>query len=74
MQGEPRSRSHSEVTNGFSRILFARVSFLEGVARIFDLSGTLSEYNRSRTGEETDCQALLSDWKAVGDDIREASQ
>ena len=64
---------HNEMIDGFSRILFARASFLEGVARIFDFAGTLSEYNRSRTGEESDYQALLSDWLAVGDDIREAS-
>lgn len=71
---QKEARSHNEITNGFSRILFARPSFLEGVARIFDFAGTLSEYNRSRTGEEADYQALLSDWLAVGDDIREASQ
>jgi len=73
-KGKPRLRSHSAATDVFSRISFARASFLDGVARIFDFTGTLSEYNRSRTGEEADYQALLSDWLAVGDDIREASQ
>ncbi len=58
---------------GHSRILFARPSFIEGVARIFDLGGTLSEYNICDTGEQADYWALWSDWHAIGNDIREAA-
>jgi len=36
MQGE--AHLHNETIDGFSRILFAQVSFLEGVARIFDFA------------------------------------
>ena len=53
-------------------ILFARPSFIEGISRILDLGGTLSEYNRSPSGEEADFNALYSDWYAVGDDVRTA--
>ena len=56
-----------------SRVLFARPSFIEGVARIFDLSGTLSTYNRREAGEQADYLALSSDWYAVGNDMRRAA-
>ena len=56
----------------FSTILFARPSFLEGVARIFDFSGILSTYNTSRYPAEADARAVRADWQAVGDDLWEA--
>ena len=52
--------------------LFARPSFIEGVARIFDFSGSLNVYNESPSGQEADRQALENDWRAVGDDLRAA--
>ena len=61
-------------TSDHSRILFARPSFIEGIARIFDFSGTISEYNRCENGEEADYRALWSDWHAIGMDIREAQR
>jgi hypothetical protein len=54
----------------YSALLFARPSWVSGIARLFDWSATLNEYNRSRTPEEADYLALASDWYAVGDDIR----
>lgn len=56
--------------NTFS--LFARPSFTEGVGRILDFGSTLSEYNRSETGEEADSLALYSDWRMIGMDIENA--
>lgn len=53
----------------FSRILFPRPSFLEGVARIFDFGGALSTYNISRSPSEADAHAIQADWEAVGDDL-----
>jgi hypothetical protein len=55
-----------------SDFLFARPSFLEGVARTLDLGGTLSEYNRSLTPAQADYIAIWSDWRVVGNDIRAA--
>ena len=49
--------------------LFARPSFVEGMARIFDMGGTLNEYNSSLSGEEADAIALWSDWAAIGNDM-----
>lgn len=53
----------------FSSYLFARPSFLEGIARLLDFGGTLNEYNAVRTGAEADAVAQYADWQAVGDDL-----
>ena len=50
--------------------LYARPSFLEGPARLFDFGNTLFEYNYSMTPEQADYFATLSDWRAVGQDIQ----
>ncbi len=52
-----------------STFLFARPSFVEGVARVMDLGTTLQIYNESKTPEEADFKAMKKDWQAVGDDI-----
>jgi hypothetical protein len=52
--------------------LFARPSFWEGVARNFDIYGGLNRYNYSKTGAEADRLALMSDWKAVYNDLWQA--
>jgi hypothetical protein len=52
-----------------STFLFARPSFLEGVARVMDLGGTMQVYNNSKTEKEADLKALKKDWQAVGEDI-----
>jgi len=53
-------------------LLFARPSFLEGVARIFDLGGTLNTYNESESPTEADYLAIANDWRAIDDDMRNA--
>ena len=50
--------------------LFARPSFVEGMARVLDMGGTLNEYNTSPSGEEADAIAIWSDWAAIGQDMR----
>jgi len=42
-----------------STFLFARPSFLEGVARVMDLGGTLQVYNNSKTEKEADLKGGL---------------
>ena len=49
--------------------LFARPSFVEGMARALDMGGTLNEYNTSLSGEEADAIAIWSDWAAIGQDM-----
>lgn len=56
----------------YSDFLYAKPSFLEGVARIFDFGGTLNGYNDSPTGEEADAAAIRSDWEAIGQDMHNA--
>lgn len=55
-----------------SDYLFARPSFIEGIARITDFGGALNAYNQSATPLEADERAMLEDWKAVGHDMRVA--
>ena len=52
--------------------LFARPSFIGGIARTLDFGGTLNAYNDSPSGEIADFRALSEDWKAVGNALRSA--
>ena len=52
--------------------LYARSSFLEGLARIFDFGGTLNEYNQSLTPQQADFLALRADWLTIAGDLRNA--
>jgi len=52
--------------------LYARPSFLEGVARILDFADALNIYNTSPGEEEADARALYEDWQAVRADLRAA--
>ena len=53
----------------YTDFLYARPSFLEGMARIADMGGTLNEYNAS---DDPDTVALMMDWLAVGRAMRQA--
>lgn len=56
----------------YSSFLFARPSFIEGMARIVDFGNTLSQYNTSPDGATADARALAADWQAVGDCMKQA--
>ncbi|MCL4543769.1 MAG: hypothetical protein M1118_04080 [Chloroflexi bacterium] len=56
----------------FSDVLYARPSFLGGMASVLDLGGTLVSYNDSATAEEADRRALYADWCQIGEDLRQA--
>jgi hypothetical protein len=58
----------------YSDLLYARPSFLEGMARAFDLGATLQDYNQSSTPEQADALALHSDWAAVVAHLHAARQ
>lgn len=58
-----------EITSDF---LYARPSFIEGAARIFDFGNSLNEYNSSPSGEMADEIALRMDWAVVGIDLLNA--
>lgn len=48
------------------------LGFLDGIARIFDFTGSLNTRRYRGSGFEADAAALRSDWIAVGNDIRTA--
>ena len=50
-------------------VLYANPSFFEGMSRLIDFGGLLNSYNLSKTPEEADFKATLSDWEAVGFDL-----
>ena len=52
--------------------LFARPSFMSGVASVFDFGNTLFIYNDSPTGQAADYLAIKNDWLLVGDDVADA--
>ena len=52
---------------GVSDFLFARPSFLSGMARTLDLGANFDEYNISNSPELADSRALYNDWRAVGE-------
>lgn len=58
--------------NPYFGFLFARPSFVEGVARALDLGGTLQEYNSATSPEQADALALGADWHVVGRDLLRA--
>ncbi len=60
------------IMNPYFGFLFARPSFVEGVARALDLCGTLQEYNSSPSPEQADALALGADWRVVGADLLRA--
>lgn len=55
-----------------SDFLFARPSFWEGLGRLIDFGGTLTEFNSALSGPQADRYAIAQDWRAVGDDLRNA--
>jgi hypothetical protein len=63
---------HAPTREPHSFRLFARPTFLEGAARIFDFASVLQQYRTDATEAEADTTALKSDWMAVGDDLRHA--
>lgn len=58
--------------------LYARPSFVEGVARIMDFGNTLGVYHASGAPgdaapeSDPDAAALRADWAAIGEDFRHA--
>ena len=55
-----------------SDFLFAMPSWFSGAARTLDLTGQFDEYNDSPSENDADAKALLCDWRAVGDALRDA--
>lgn len=54
----------------YTNILFPKIGFVKGMARVFDLFGTLNSYNTSESAEHADAKAIYSDWVSIGNDLR----
>ncbi|MBC8182969.1 hypothetical protein H8E88_17840 [candidate division KSB1 bacterium] len=54
--------------------LFSTPSFLGGAGSVFNIGGNYFHYNISRSGLQADLKALKSDWRIVGQDIRNAKR
>jgi hypothetical protein len=67
-----RFQERRDPMSDFTTFLFARPSFIEGLARLFGFSGSLNEYNSSPSPEVADTRAITADWMAVGADLRGA--
>jgi hypothetical protein len=57
-----------------SDYLFARPSFLHGMARTLDVWGSLDPFNWSRSPHEADAVAMQADWSLVGQDLATAME
>ena len=57
-----------------SDYLFPMPSALSGIARILDIGGNYTSYNRSASPEEADSKAIYSDWAIVGQDLTRAAR
>lgn len=54
----------------FTSYLYAVPTFVEGVARLFDFAGLMTEYNTTRSPEQADARAMTADVLAVLSDMR----
>ncbi len=61
--------TEKDIKTGF---LFATPSFWSGAGRLLDLWGKFDDYNVGRSSTEADMRALYSDWRIVGQDLRDA--
>ena len=52
--------------------LFAKPSFIGGLASVLDLGSSLAVYNESPDVEVADALSLESDWRVTGEDIKSA--
>lgn len=62
----------SKTSLQFSTYLVSKSSFISGIGNIFDFTGSYQKYNSSKNEIEADSKAILLDWLAVGDDIKDA--
>mgnify|MGYP001184921638 CR=1 FL=1 len=52
--------------------IFKIPNFSSGFSSVLDIAGTNTKFKTSKTSEEADYKALLSDWTVTGQDIKNA--
>jgi hypothetical protein len=55
-----------------SNRLYAKSSYLSGLASLFNIAGNYCKFNYSGTPEEADFKALMSDWGVTSEDLQRA--
>lgn len=50
--------------------LLPKNNFWVGMGSVLNLAGSYFEYNYSDSGKEADFNAIMSDWKNIGEDIK----
>ena len=58
---------------GRTDFLFARPSYLGGLASLMDIGGTLFLFNSFPKTAQADYWAIRSDWEMVGQDMKKAT-
>lgn len=58
--------------SSFSTALFARPTWIGGLARMVDFGGLFDQYNTYDSPAEADARAIANDWAAVGVDLMNA--
>lgn len=54
--------------------LLPKNNFLVGLGSILNIAGSYFDYNTSKTSEEADLKALISDWLNVGNDLKNSKR
>ena len=54
--------------------MFSIPTFMTGFARALDMGATFHEYRKPKNGRVADYEALRSDWRQVGNDIKTATE
>ena len=52
--------------------IFPKRNFWSVFSSILSIFGEEKKFNTSKSGKETDCKVLKSDWEMIGQDLRNA--
>jgi len=56
----------------YTDFLFSRTNYLIGAGSIIALMGNYYEFNYSKSSKDADIRAIRSDWRIIGNELREA--
>ncbi|MFD2037017.1 hypothetical protein ACFSKL_19590 [Belliella marina] len=54
--------------------LLPKNNFLVGMGSVLNIVGSYFDNNYSKSGNEADLKAMVSDWQNVGDDFRQSNE
>jgi hypothetical protein len=65
-------KSHTINCRFYTDRLYAKSSYLFGLANLFNIAGNYCKYNYSKSPEEADLRALAADWEITAEDLQKA--